>query len=96
MTCILPLTCAIGMSTAHHVLSCSFAQWYPVFKSVSFRSQVVTLPKKFVDYLVQDGVYLPDNNSAVRLSPDALAVSSVIATSQSLFACIAVAQTFCP
>ncbi|DBB11097.1 TPA: hypothetical protein ACH3X3_006556 [Trebouxia sp. C0006] len=60
------------MSTAHHVLSCSFAQWYPVFKSVSFRSQVVTLPKKFVDYLVQDGVYLPDSNSALpkRSAPD--------------------------
>jgi len=84
------------MSTAHHVLNCSFAQWYPIFKSVSFRSQVVKLPKDFVDYLVQDGVYLPDSNGAVRLSPYALAALNVIADSQSLFACIAVAQTVCP
>ena len=84
------------MSAAHHVLNCSFAHWYPVFKSVSFRSQVVTLPKEFVDYLVQDGVYLPDSNSAVRSLPYALAALSVIANSPSLFACIAVAQTVCP
>ncbi|KAA6426686.1 MAG: cell division cycle protein [Trebouxia sp. A1-2] len=63
------------MSTAHHVLNCSFAKWYPTFKSISFRSQVVTLPKGFVDYLVQDGVYLPDSSSALpkRSAPDSTA-----------------------
>lgn len=81
MTCT--LICAKGMSTAHHVLNCSFAKWYPTFKSISFRSQVVTLPKGFVDYLVQDGVYLPDSSSAVRSSPSALAALNAIAESQS-------------
>ena len=55
------------MTTAQQVLSCSFERWYPNLKAVSFRSRVVPLPKAFVDYLVQDGVYLTEDNSAVRL-----------------------------
>ncbi len=59
--------CDTLMTTSQHVLNCSFERWYPSFKSVSFRSQIVPLPKDFADYLVQDGVYLPDSNSAVRV-----------------------------
>ena len=55
-----------GMTTAQQILNCSFQQWYPVFKSVTFRSQIVTLSKDFVDYLVQDGVFLQEDNTAVR------------------------------
>ena len=51
---------------AQRVLNCSFDRWYPSFQDVSFRSKIVPLPKAFADYLVQDGVYLPANNSAVR------------------------------
>lgn len=53
------------MATADQVLQCSFERWYNKFESVSFRSRIVQLPPDFVDYLVQDGVYLPEQNSAV-------------------------------
>ena len=54
------------MTTVEHILSCSVEAWYPRFKTFSFRSRIVPLPKSFVDYLVQDGIYLPEGNSAVR------------------------------
>ena len=59
------------MAHAEQVLNCSFHRWYPAFQAVSFRSQFVPLPKEFVEYLVEDGVYLPENNAAVSVA-DAL------------------------
>ena len=48
------------------VLSCQFGAWYPKFCDVAFRSRVIELPAAFAQYLVEDGVYLADNSSAVR------------------------------
>lgn len=42
-----------------HVLNCSFSTWYPRFKNVTIRSQVIPLSKDFIDYLNADGVVLP-------------------------------------
>ena len=56
------------MAHAEQVLNCSFDRWYPAFQAVSFRSQFVPLPKEFVEYLVEDGVYLPENNAAVSVA----------------------------
>lgn len=53
------------MAHAEQVLNCSFDRWHPTFQAVAFRAQVVPLPKEFVEYLVEDGVYLPENNAAV-------------------------------
>lgn len=56
------------MAQAEQVLNCSFDRWHPAFQAVSFRSQLVPLPKEFVEYLIEDGVYLPENNAAVRFA----------------------------
>ena len=53
------------MAYAEQVLNCSFDRWHPAFHAVAFRAQIVPLPKEFVEYLVEDGVYLPENNAAV-------------------------------
>ena len=53
------------MATAQQMLNCSIDHWYSTFQTVSFRSQIVPLPADFVNYLVEDGVYLPDNTLAV-------------------------------
>lgn len=54
------------MAQAEQVLNCSFDRWHPAFQAVAFRAQFLPLPKEFVEYLVEDGVYLPENNAAVR------------------------------
>ena len=56
------------MTCPQQVLNCSVDRWYPNFKHISFRSRIVPLPRKFVEYLVEDGVYLPEDNAAVSLS----------------------------
>lgn len=55
------------MAHAQQVLNCSFDHWHPTFQAVSFRSQFISLPKRFVEYLVEDGVYLSESNAAVCL-----------------------------
>lgn len=55
----------LRMAHAEQVLNCSFDRWHPAFQAVAFRAQLVPLPKEFVEYLVEDGVYLPENNAAV-------------------------------
>ena len=81
------------MVTAGQVLECSFERWYHRFESVTFRSQVLPLPQDFVDYLVQDGVYLPEQNLAVRCDSTYRLVSANLA----LIGMIARAasETFC-
>ncbi|KAL3153525.1 hypothetical protein ABBQ38_011856 [Trebouxia sp. C0009 RCD-2024] len=53
------------MAHAQQTLNCSFDRWHHNFQAVSFRSLSVPLPKEFVDYLVEDGVYLSESNAAL-------------------------------
>ena len=48
------------------IRACHFAAWYPAFKDVAFSSRIIELPAAFVDYLVQDGVFLREGSDAVR------------------------------
>ncbi|CAI7841091.1 unnamed protein product, partial [Closterium sp. NIES-54] len=41
------------------VLACQIQSWYPKFRSVSLRTEIVPLPPEFVDYLLSDGIFLP-------------------------------------
>ncbi|KAI8620420.1 D123-domain-containing protein [Chytriomyces sp. MP71] len=45
--------------TRNHVLNCAFQSWYPHFKQVSLKSEIISLPAEFVHYLNEDGVFLP-------------------------------------
>ncbi|KAJ3082408.1 hypothetical protein HK100_009681 [Physocladia obscura] len=49
--------------TKQHVLNCAFAIWYPIFRRVTIKSEIIPIPADFLDYLHQDGVFLPlDSN----------------------------------
>jgi len=38
------------------VLACAFGEWYERFRSVTFKSEVISLPEDFVKYLLADGI----------------------------------------
>ena len=42
-----------------HVDNCAFASWYPTFKHVAIKGEVIALPDAFVALLLADGVKLP-------------------------------------
>lgn len=50
---------------ANEILECQFSRWYPQFHDIAFRSTIIQLPAAFVDYLVQDGVFLGNGSRAV-------------------------------
>ncbi|KAI9193615.1 D123-domain-containing protein [Polychytrium aggregatum] len=54
--------------TVQHVRNCEFGSWYPNFRKVSIKSHVISLTPAFVDYLLQDGVFLP-LDSAGQVQP---------------------------
>jgi len=49
------------------ILNCQFGSWYPNFRDVAFRSAVIPLHAAFVEFLVEDGVFLTADSNAVRL-----------------------------
>eukprot|EP00850_Spirogloea_muscicola_P002996 SM000011S19174 [mRNA] locus=s11:1265180:1270983:- [translate_table: standard] len=51
------------------VLQCQFQSWYPSFRSLSFRSEIVSLPEAFVSYLLEDGIFLLSHSEALPSKP---------------------------
>ncbi|KAF6022929.1 CDC123 [Bugula neritina] len=49
------------MGTNQEILNCSFNLWYPNFRTSTIPSIVIKVPKVFTDYLLEDGLFLPDN-----------------------------------
>lgn len=43
---------------SHEILACSFSEWYPLFKKVTFPSKIIPLTQEFVDYLLADNLVL--------------------------------------
>ncbi|KAJ3333511.1 hypothetical protein HDU76_007277 [Blyttiomyces sp. JEL0837] len=50
------------MVSPQEVLNCSFSSWYDRFKSATFESVIIPLPENFIQYLNQDGIFLPLNS----------------------------------
>ena len=50
------------------VLRCQYASWYREFGHLAFRSKLIELPQGFIDFLLQDGVFLSESSSAVSIS----------------------------
>ena len=48
------------------VLACSFSEWYPLLKKVTFPSQIIPLPKEFVDYLLADNLVLRSDQTLLK------------------------------
>ncbi|KAJ3195485.1 hypothetical protein HK101_011988 [Irineochytrium annulatum] len=45
--------------TVAHVTSCQCSAWYDRFRSITFRTRIIKLPEEFIDYLHEDGIFLP-------------------------------------
>eukprot|EP00439_Symbiodinium_sp_Y106_P032313 s6575_g3.t2 len=41
------------------VLACQFASWFPTFRDVTFKSEILPLSEDFVKYLLADGIHVP-------------------------------------
>lgn len=48
------------------VLNCSFSSWYANFVEHTIESEVIKLPQTFVNYLHQDGIYLPPSKDEIE------------------------------
>lgn len=48
-------------TTCQDIDNCSFSNWYPRFKSHTFKSKIIPLTDEFVDYLNAEGIYLPED-----------------------------------
>lgn len=47
------------------VLRCQIQEWYPKFRAWSIRTRIVQLPEEFVSYLLEDGLFLPEDSDAM-------------------------------
>ena len=47
------------------VLRCQIREWYPRFRTRSIRTQILTLPEPFLEFLLQDGLFLPEESDAM-------------------------------
>lgn len=46
------------------VINCMFTNWYPCFKDITITSIAIKLPESVCEYLLSDGVVLPDGKDA--------------------------------
>ncbi|ORX49946.1 D123-domain-containing protein [Piromyces finnis] len=48
--------------TISQVDNCDFSKWYPKYKKISLKSRIIPLEEEFINYLNEDGIYLPFND----------------------------------
>lgn len=63
--CDLRLISQTSKMKFHEVLACSFPEWYPLLKKVTFPSQIISLSRAFVECLLADNVVLGSNQPLV-------------------------------
>ncbi|KAI8142590.1 D123-domain-containing protein [Fennellomyces sp. T-0311] len=54
-------TTALPEPTQQDIVNCALPSWYNQFRSATFRSKVLALPVAFIEYLNEDGIYLPED-----------------------------------
>lgn len=54
------------MAGVQQLLECMISNWYPSFQRATFKTVILPLPKSVLDWLVSDGLHLPDDSQAVR------------------------------
>ena len=52
---------------ASAVFSCQYASWYRRLGHLAFKSKLIELPQAFIEFLLQDGVFLSESSSAVSI-----------------------------
>ncbi|XP_046639568.1 cell division cycle protein 123 homolog [Daphnia pulicaria] len=55
---------------SHEIQACSFSEWYPLFKKVTFPSKIIPLTQEFVDYLLADNLVLRSDQALLTYSRD--------------------------
>jgi len=48
------------------LVHCSIQNWYPKFSKNTFKTKIVEIPSDVASWLVEDGIVLPNVDSAVR------------------------------
>lgn len=57
--------------------ACAFKSWYPKYKRITPKATILDLDDAFVDYLKEDGLFLPDDDE----SDDAYVVKARVSAS---------------
>ena len=57
-------------ASASDLLQCRFEVWYPKFAKLSIKSRLVGVTNEFINYLLEDGIYLDAHDDEDRLSED--------------------------
>jgi len=60
-----PIVALVLRMDVRAVLNCQIGSWYAAFEHVTYRTRLIELPNTFVEYLLADGVYLPERSAAV-------------------------------
>lgn len=58
--------CWMDVDTAS-LVACSCSTWLPTFRQLTARSTLIELPDAFLDFLVEDGVFVGGASQAVRV-----------------------------
>lgn len=45
----------------NRALKSQFYEWHPIFGKLGFKSTIIPVEKRFIDYLLRDGVCLPED-----------------------------------
>ncbi|KAL4425346.1 hypothetical protein ABPG75_009362 [Micractinium tetrahymenae] len=52
------------MAGVQQLLDCMISSWYPTFQRATFKTVILPLPQPILDWLVSDGLHLPDDSQA--------------------------------
>ena len=64
--------------TMSELESLRFDRWYPIFRKLTIRSEIITLSKEFVKYLLSDGVVLPRCDERTLSTQDPRFVAKIV------------------
>lgn len=59
-------TIIIPQLTEQQILNCMFSEWYKNFSKVTFKSEIIPLPEDFVQYLLEDGIFVNETDWVKR------------------------------
>ncbi|UXI18822.1 hypothetical protein NH340_JMT04765 [Sarcoptes scabiei] len=55
------------------VLKCSFSNWYKLLGDCSIESDIIRIDKKFIEYLLSDGIILPESCNSEQIHHNSIA-----------------------
>ncbi|KAI9838206.1 MAG: hypothetical protein M1837_002521 [Sclerophora amabilis] len=55
--------------TKSHIIHCSYANWYALYRPITPKARIIPLTIPFLDYLREDGIILPDDDDETGTQP---------------------------